>query len=349
MLPDYHYVSFDSPETRLFWMDDPSGALNSLKGGVIFDEAQKFPALFEYLKIAVDQDPTAGRFVLIGSAQFMLLQSISESLAGRCGFQSLLPFERAEVPHVSVAKAELFGWYPELVTRDWAMSREWYDGYLTSYLERDVRSLLNIGNLADFHRVVGLLAVRTGQEFNAASISKEAGVSEKTVVAWLSVLEASYIIFLLKPWHRNLGKRLVKRPKVYFWDTGLVCALSGIRTQEALSQGPLAGALFENLVLADRAKAIAHRGLDQNLYYLRANGGLEVDFILEDVARQVVTVGEIQRRETVRADDTRHIRTVLGLPGLLPSMQWQATGLVVTQGENRDTLPGGIAVDGFGS
>lgn len=337
LFPDWHYVSFDTAAARRLFEDDPSGFLAAQGDRVILDEVQKVPALFENLKQAIDADRTPGRFLLTGSAQFSMVRGIGETLAGRCGFQALLPFQYAEIGAKSLEAAELGGFYPELVVRQWQLGREWYDAYVTTYLERDVRTLLDVGNLRDFRTVLGLLAARTGQELNLSSVAREAGVTEKTVASWVSVLEASYLIFLLKPWHKNLGKRLVKRPKLYFWDPGLVCFLCGIRTQEQLAQGPLAGALFENLVVADTAKDLAHRGLDRSLWYFRTNAGLEVDLIVEDPATRSRSLVEVKRRTTVKPEDTKTIRTLLAHPDL-GTDGWTTRGLVVRQGQGRQPL-----------
>jgi predicted AAA+ superfamily ATPase len=167
----------------------------------------------------------------------------------------------------------IFGSYPELAMRRHDGSREWFSAYLATYLERDIRVGNNVGKLSDFQTLVRLLAARTSQEYNASSLAREIGVDSKTVESWVSILEASYQVFRLRPWQANIGKRLVKRPKLYFWDTGLVCHLTGVRSVEALEAGPLGGPVFENLVIAEVLKAVAHRGLDVEAYYFRESNG----------------------------------------------------------------------------
>ncbi|MEI8093578.1 MAG: ATP-binding protein [Spirochaetales bacterium] len=327
LLPGYRYVTFDLQSVRELFEQDRLGFVRALGQRVILDEVQKVPAVFEVIKVLVDENWQSGAFVLTGSAQFPLVKGL-ESLAGRCGFQSLLPFQVSEIPREQTGVPELTGFYPELVLRGGEMAREWYDGYVTTYLERDVRDLLAVTNLNDFRKVVGLLAARTGQELNLSSIAREAGINERTVNAWVSVLEASYLVFLVRPWHNNLGKRLVKRPKLYFWDTGLVCFLTGIRTMEQLESGPMAGTLFENFVVADLHKTALHGGFDQRFSYFRTNAGVEIDLLVEAFDQQSLTLLEVKRRATPKADDTKSLRAVLSAPGLLPE-GWSAQGLVV--------------------
>jgi len=281
--PELPYVSFDDPEEVRAAGMDPRGYLSRFPERVILDEAQRAPELFSYLKIAIDSDrQRKGRFILSGSNQFTLSRRLSESLAGRIGLLELHPFERHEMPKEGRKNQMLFGSYPELVMRDHEGSREWYSSYLATYLERDVRLANDVGKLSDFQTLVRLLAVRTSQEYNASSLAREVGVDSKTVESWVSILEASYLVFRLRPWKANIGKRLVKHPKVFFWDTGLVCHLSGIRDVEALESGPLGGPVFENLVVAEILKAAAHRGLDVEVNYFRESNGLEADLLVHD-------------------------------------------------------------------
>ncbi len=345
LLPGYTYFSFDLQSVRELFEQDRLGFVRSLGPQVILDEVQKAPAVFEVIKVLVDEDRRPGRFVLTGSAQFSLVKGISESLAGRCGFQSLLPFQVSEVPSLELSLAELGGLYPEIALRNWQFNREWYDGYVTSYLERDVRSLLAVTNLNDFRKVLGLLAARTAQELNLSSLAREVGINERTVNAWISVLEASYLVFLVRPWHNNLGKRLVKRPKLYFWDTGLVCYLTGVRSTEQLTQGPLTGALFENFVVADLHKAALHDGLDQRFSYFRTSGGLEIDLLIETLDRQELALLEIKRRSNLKADDTKALRTVLAVPDLVPA-GWKAHGVVVLETGEPQPVSGQIQAVG---
>ncbi len=345
--PEYRIVTFDSPQERAFFEDDPLGFMKALPDKVILDEVQKVPALFEYLKIAIDTDRTAGRFLLTGSAQFSLVKGISETLAGRCGTVSLLPFQSSESPTTPWPSLEIGGSYPELVTREHEGSAEWYDAYIMSYIERDLRSLLNIEKLRDFRIVLGLLAARTAQELNLSSIARESGISEKTVAAWISVLEASYIVFLVQPYHRNLGKRLVKRPKLYFWDTGLACRLTGIPDHDQLEKGPLAGAMFENFVAAELSKDIAHRGTDTRLYYFRSNAGIEADFVLEDATARSLVFGETKRRISIRPDDFKHIKA-LAERARAEEPSWKVGAVVVNAGDAIHSPTSGSAIVGVG-
>jgi uncharacterized protein len=347
--PDYGYRSFDLPEDRAFFADDPRGFVAALPNRVVLDEVQKAPAIFDYLKAEIDRVRVPGQFLLTGSAQFSMVKGITESLAGRCGFLSLLPFQHEEHPKSTWKAMELGGGYPEVLLRAHKGAREWYDAYLTTYLERDLRSLLDIGKLRDFRVVLGLLAARTAQELNLSSIAREAAVSEKTVAAWVSVLEASYIVLPIPSFHRNLGKRLVKRPKLYFWDTGLACHLTGVRSREILERGPMAGALFENYVMAEIAKDAAHRCLDRKLFYFRTNAGLEADFVLEDRESRQIIFGEVKRRLTVRPEDVRNLRVLREASRPLQREGWSIESLLVNAGTSEEALPDGTLVRGVGA
>lgn len=310
----YKYVTFDDPFNVDFFHTDPRGFMEKNSNRVIFDEVQKVPEIFSYIKIAIDNDRgTYGKFVLTGSSQFNLLKSITESLAGRIGLLSLLPFSFTELPEKTVASNVIYGSYPELLQRSYTGYREWYSSYLENYIERDVRTLFNIGNLRDFHKCVKLLAARTSCELNMSSVAKEVGVSVKTVQSWISVLEASYIVFLLPNYHDNLGKRLVKRPKLYFYDTGLVNYLCGISSEEVLRNGPMDGTVFENYVVADVMKQVKHNGASFELFYLRDNQGLESDLIIEDKENGELIFTEIKSNSTPKLAMVKSLNKLLQL------------------------------------
>ena len=345
--PQYAFRSFDLPEERAFFEDDPRGFVSALPRHVILDEVQRVPPIFDYLKAEIDRRRDPGQFLLSGSARFSMVKGIAESLAGRCGFLTLLPFQRSEHPATGWKAMELGGGYPEVLLRGHRGTREWYGAYLETYLERDLRSLLDIGKLRDFRIVLGLLAARTAQELNLSAVARQAGVTEKTVAAWVSVLEASYLVIPVPCFHRNFGKRLVKRSKLYFWDTGLACHLTGVRSRELLERGPLAGALFENFVVAEIAKDTAHRGLDQKLFHARTNTGVEADFVLEDLERRRIVFGEVKRRRTVRPDDARNLRALREASRDMQREGWAVDTVIVTTGDEHESLPDGTTVCGI--
>jgi len=269
----------------------------------IFDEAQKAPALFNYLKMAIDEDRhNYGNFILTGSSQFTLIKEITESLAGRIGALSLLPLHLEELPKEWREEQILKGSYPELVHLNYENTNLWYSAYVNHYIERDVRNIANIGNLSDFQRLIKLLAARTSQELNASSLAGDLGVAVNTIRHWISILEASYIVFLVPSYHKNLGKRVVKRPKLYFYDTGLVCYLTGIDTQDVLRKGPLDGPIFENYVVAEIKKWLLHHGLPDQLFYFRTNSGIEVDLVIENLSRNTLKLLEIKSTETAKQE-----------------------------------------------
>ena len=283
--PNKPYISLEDLDNRAYAKEDPRGFLGRFAQGAILDEVQRCPDLFSYLQTRVDADKQAGQFVLTGSQQFGLLSGISQTMAGRVGLVQLLPFSMnelhmANVPINGLDELLWRGLYPPLYDRNLAPT-QWFANYVMSYLERDVRQVIEIQNLSLFQRFLKMCATRCGQLLNLSSMANDCGVTHKTITAWLSVLEAGYIVFLLQPHHQNFGKRLVKTPKLYFYDTGLAAYLLGISNAEHLSFHPSRGALFENWVIAELLKQRFNQGLASNLYFWRNNTGEEVDVVCE--------------------------------------------------------------------
>lgn len=279
----FRYVSFDDPAMVDLFYSDPVRFIESYDQQVIFDEAQKVPEIFNYIKLIVDRNRTSyGRFIVTGSSQFGFLKHVSESLAGRIGLLTLLPFQYSEVPTALREESIYRGAYPELVLRKYEGSFDWYSSYFDTYLTRDVRDLREIGDIRDFKRFIRLLAARASQLLNMSDVARDIGISVPTVKKWISVLEASYIIFLLPPFYNNFGKRIVKSPKLYFYDTGFVSFLTGIRNQELYENGPMSGAIFENYIVSEIMKKVVHTRSDADLYYYRTSNGAEVDLIVDN-------------------------------------------------------------------
>jgi predicted AAA+ superfamily ATPase len=284
LFADKPYVSLEDPIERAFALEDPRGFLARFKDGAVFDEAQRWPDLFSFLQGMVDEDRQPGRFVLTGSQQFGLLAGVTQSLAGRVGLTRLLPLAMSELPDSAKAMGlDPLLWrgsYPFLHAHD-VPPVDWLSSYVATYLERDVRQVLNVQDLSVFQRFLRLCAGRTGQLLNSSALAGETGVSHSTARAWLSVLESSDLVFLLPPYHRNFGKRLVKTPKLYFLDSGLACWLLGIREPETLVLHPLRGALFETLIVSDFIKQRFNSGRPADVYFWRDNNGLEADLLFE--------------------------------------------------------------------
>ena len=318
VFPEHQYVSLEDPELRGFSLEDPRGFLDRFAGPVILDEAQRAPDLFSYIQGIVDDDPASGRFVLTGSQNFLLMSGVSQSLAGRSAVLHLLPFSRAELEGQSQADPDdprlLFannessrklwpsvhtGFYPRIHDRG-IPTEVWMPDYVRTYVERDVRSLVNIGDLTTFERFLRLCAGRVGQLLNYSSLANDCGVSVDTARRWLSVLETSFILFRLPPHYRNFSKRLVKSPKIYFHDTGLACYLLGIREPDMLPTHPLRGALFENYVMAEVAKAFVHHRRQRDMHFWRDRTGREIDLLLSR-GEQLYPV-EIKSGQTVAGD-----------------------------------------------
>ena len=302
--PDKPYVSLEDLDTRAFATEDPRGFLARFPTGAILDEAQRCPALFSYLQTQVDADRRMGEFVLTGSQQFGLLSNITQTLAGRVGLLQLLPFSWQELQQGGAAVSSLDdllwrGLYPPLYDRDLAPA-QWFANYVMNYVERDVRQLIEVQNLSLFQRFLKMCAARCGQLLNMTALANDCGVTHKTVAAWLSVLEAGYVVFLLPPHHRNFGKRLVKTPKLYFHDTGLAAYLMGIADAQHLGIHCARGALFENWVISELLKQRYNQGLPSNLFFWRNNTGEEVDVVVEQ-GEQLMPI-EIKSGQTFNAD-----------------------------------------------
>ncbi len=312
MYPDYTYVTLESPDNRLMVQNDPRGFLNQYKDKpLIIDEFQRYPDLTSYLQEYADSVYTMGQIYLTGSQQFEINEKISQSLAGRTGILKLLPLSLAEIKTKysvkSLEETMLKGSYPAIFDRG-IKHNEWYPSYIETYIERDIRQLININNLDKFLIFIRLVAGRTGQLLNMNNISIEAGISQPTAKQWLSILLASQLIFTLQPIHKNLNKRLVKTPKLYFSDTGLLCYFLGIRSSNDLLTHPLRGAVFENFVISEYYKHKYNNQLDYNLLFFRDSSGREVDLLLEHAT--TYELFEIKYSQTIRPDYFKHMQYV---------------------------------------
>lgn len=301
LFPDYIYVNLEKPDVRQFALEDPNGFLAQFSQPVILDEVQRVPELFSYIMPLVDDHRKMGEFILSGSQNFHLQEAISQSLAGRCSTLKLLPLSYREIngrsnhdvfnlsneiikpcgEENSAVKQIFRGGYPPVYARN-IKPTNWYAQYTQSYLERDVRSLINVGDLETFERFLRLTAGRSGQIINMDSLASDVGVSSVTVKRWISLLCASYIIFLLKPHSKNFNKRLIKTPKLYFYDTGLLCYLLNIRSAEDLQLHSQRGAIFETYIISELMKTCFNAGENAPFYFWRDSQGHEVDLLIEN-------------------------------------------------------------------
>lgn len=313
------YRSLEDPDVRALAMDDPRGFLSQLPDGAVLDEVQRAPELFSYLQTHVDADGRMGRFLLTGSQQFGLLSGITQSLAGRSAFVELLPLSHAELKVAGCAPADLnralfTGGYPALYDRP-VPPRHWFPAYVTAYVERDVRQLLKVQDLDAFQRFVRLCAGRSGQLLNLSSLAGDCGITHNTAKAWISVLEASYVLFVLRPHHANFNKRLIKAPKLYFHDTGLLCWLLGIQESEQLAAHPLRGAIFETWVVSELRKEFLNRGESALFYFWRDSHGNEVDLLIERGGHLMPV--EIKAGQTLNRDFFKGLERWMKLAGRL--------------------------------
>jgi predicted AAA+ superfamily ATPase len=319
--PDKPYVNLEQPDVREFAQQDPKAFLAQFPDGVVLDEIQNVPSLLSWIQVLTDADPRKGRFVLTGSHQLQVNAQVTQSLAGRTAVMELLPLSLSELAEASGLATEehidanvlmLQGGYPRIHAQG-VPPEVMLSDYFATYVERDVRQLINLRHLREFGQCVRLLAGRTGQLLNQTSLGNEVGVSSNTITQWLSILEASFLVFSLAPWSVNIGKRLVKSPKIYFYDVGLACWLLGIKTVEQLQHHPLRGALFENLVVLEVLKSLRNQGLRDPMYFFRDSNGLEIDLLLEHAdGLQLV---EIKASQTVSAPLFKNLRTVSTLLG----------------------------------
>jgi len=304
IFPDKPYISLENPDIRLFANEDPRGFLARYPEGAILDEVQRAPELLSYIQGIVDEQRMAGRYILTGSQNFALSRQVSQSLAGRAGIAQLLQLSGRGLAAEKLLSTGLVGWlfvggYPALYSTEVSPS-DWFASYVATYLERDVRDLTSVRDLITFQRFLRLCAARTGQLLNLSSLAIDCGIAQSTATAWLSILEASYIVFRLTPHFANFGKRLVKTPKLYFHDTGLAAFLLGIQTPEQLATHSSRGALFETMVVAEYLRERWNRGAASNLYFWRDSSGNEVDLLLDEAGTLYPV--EIKSGQTVAAD-----------------------------------------------
>lgn len=304
VFPKKIYVSLENPDTLEFAKTDPRGFLSQYTSGAILDEIQRAPQLFSYLQQVLDETKKRGLFILTGSNNFLLQENITQTLAGRIAYLQLLPLSLKELKDAGKLKSgygwhTLHGGYPEVIAKN-ISSAEWYPNYLNTYVERDVRQLKNISNLSQFTKLLRLCAGRTGQILNMTSLANDCGVDQKTIMSWLSILQSSFIIYLLRPYYRNFNKRIIKSPKLYFYDTGVACSLMGVTNAKQISDHASKGSLFENMIISELLKERLNKGLQDNLYFWRDKTGNEVDVILDNTGK--FTAIELKSGETISRD-----------------------------------------------
>ena len=312
--PEYDYCSLEDPDIRQFAINDPRSFLTQYSHKVIFDEIQRVPELLSYLQGMVDKNNTKGQFILTGSYQLKLRAEVTQSLAGRTALLTLLPLSIAElctIEHLNTRDELLYrGFFPRIYNDNLNPTRA-YSNYYQTYVERDVRQLINLKDVSIFEKFIKLLAGRVGQIINLNSLSNDVGVSSTTLKEWLSVLEASFIIIKLQPYYENFGKRVVKSPKYYFIDTGLLAFLLGIEKPSQISRDPLVGQMFENLVVIECLKTRANQGLLPNLYFYRDSNGNEAD-ILYKHGREL-TVIEVKSSSTYKTSLLKGLKKITDL------------------------------------
>ncbi len=331
------YVSLENPDDRRFAVDDPRGFLSKYSAGAIIDEVQRAPELFSYLQQVLDEDETTGKFILTGSNNFLLQENISQSLAGRISYLYLLPFTVGELPQAEtgdIMSQILKGFYPPLYDQP-VVPDKWYKNYIRTYVERDIRQLKNISNLNLFDRFLRLCAGRAGQLLNMSNLAIECGIDNKTAGSWLGILENSFIAFRLEPHHRNFNKRVVKMPKLYFYDTGLVCSFLGIHNLQQLEYHPLFGNLFENLVVSEFVKHSFNRSENENLFFWRDNVGHEIDLLIEKYG--ILFPVEIKSGKTINEDFFKGLLFWYGISSA-------KKGAVIYSGESIQKRSNGIDV-----
>lgn len=303
MLQGYTYVNLENPENRTFAERDTKGFLEKYSDKVIFDEAQNVPALFSYLQGIVDENQVMGQFILSGSQNFQLTERITQSLAGRVAIFRLLPFDMDEMSKANwlsedVGEAMTKGFYPAIFERGMDHDR-YYTNYIETYVTRDISQLINIKDARSFRNFLKLCAVRAGQLLNLSDLARDAGISHTTANNWISILETSYIIYQLPPYFKNYGKRIIKSPKLYFYDVGLLCHLLGIRKSNISPTHPNYGHIFENMIITELIKKNEHRELLRDYYFWRDSKGHEIDLMYHD--GDALHIYEIKSSSTIQS------------------------------------------------
>jgi uncharacterized protein len=345
--PDKPYASLETPTTRQFALEDPVQFLAQFPNGAILDEIQRVPSLLSWLQQNLDDTPTVkGKFILTGSNNFLLLESITQTLAGRVGHIELLPFSIGELSALPKALEDVnhliwSGSYPP-VQADGITPNDWFASYIRTYIERDVRQIKNIGNLLLFERFLSLCAGRVGQEINFTQLSNDVGADVKTMQSWMGILQASYIVYLLPPFFQNFNKRLTKTPKLYFYDTGLACNLLRIAEPNLLVQHPFKGALFENLMVTELLKNRFNQGQRSNLYFWRESSGHEIDVLIDEGLQQIPI--EIKSGQTINSDWLKGLKYWQTL-----TKQTSGNSYVIYGGDETQNRSDGFVIKGWKS
>jgi uncharacterized protein len=319
--PDKPYVSLEEPDLREYAISDPRGFLSDYPKGAILDEVQRTPKIFSYLQTLVDKNNKPGMFILTGSQHFLLHENISQTLAGRTVILKLLPFSLLELSKTAFSHKDyedyLFtGLYPRIYDKS-LEPRDWYLNYVQTYVERDLRLIKNISDLGVFQTFLKMCASRTGQLLNLSSLANDCGITHNTAKSWISILESSFIVFLLRPHYKNFNKRLVKMPKLYFYDTGLASSLLGIENKKQMSNYHLKGNLFESFIISELMKTKYNQGLEPNFYFWRDKLGREIDLIIEKAGKLIPL--EIKAGKTASIEYFKDISYWNKLSGNKPS------------------------------
>lgn len=312
VFPDYAYANLELPDLRLYAQEDPRAFLKEYANGAIIDEIQRCPELLSYLQVMVDEDPRAGQWILTGSQNLMLLDSVSQSLAGRTAILHLLPLTYNEIcrfpsPPSTLEEILLAGGYPRIFDQN-ILPADWLNAYVATYVERDVRSISRIEDLVNFQRFIGLCAGRTAQLLNYSALAGDAGISQPTAKSWLSILETSFLACRVPPLHANINKRLIKMPKLHFYDSGLVCWLLGIRNADQLRHHPLKGAIFETWVLSEIIKHRQNQGEQHGVHFYRDRWGTEADVVIEQADRRMLI--ETKAGQTIASGMAGHLARI---------------------------------------
>lgn len=339
--PEYRYVNLENPDTRNFAETDPNAFLKLYDRFVIFDEVQRAPVLFSYIQTLVDESRIMGQFILSGSQNFHLMENITQSLAGRVALFRMLPFDFTELKSAGLLDHDFTvnmykGFYPAIYDRN-IPSKMFYANYIQTYIERDLTEIINVRDLKQFRNFLSLCAARAGNIINLNSLANECGISQPTAKSWLSVLESSYIIFQLQPFFNNLNKRVIKSPKLYFYDTGLLCHLLRINDGGSILMSEYKGSLFENLITSEFIKSNYHLNLMRNFWFWRDSAGHEVDLFWQD--GEQLNLIEIKATQTIMSDLFKGMAYFQNLdPEMVKSKSLVYTGLENQQRSDENVI-----------